>query len=90
MTFTIVVDRPLVIIIIYLVCLISSWEKEDEFYRNNAFPLYNLYGHALAQEPLPKGVIKVTILVDPSFVIITIFLVFLIHSGSREENYLRK
>ena len=29
--------------------------KEDDFYRKNAFPLYDLYGHALAQEPLPRA-----------------------------------
>ena len=29
--------------------------KEEDFYRNNAFSLYDLNGHALAQEPLPLG-----------------------------------
>ena len=27
----------------------------EDFKRNNAFSLYNLHGHALAQEPLPRG-----------------------------------
>ena len=50
--------------------------KEEDFKKNNAFSLYDLiYGHALAQEPLSKGVMKVTILVDPSLVIIIIYLV---------------
>ena len=40
--------------------------REEDFYRKNAFPLYDLYGHALAQEPMP--IMKVTILVDPSLV----------------------
>ena len=36
------------------------------------------------------GVMNLTILVDPSLVIITIYyLVFLIYAGSREENFLR-
>ena len=40
---------------------------------------YHLYGHALAQEPLPRaggggGVMNVTILVDPFLVFITIDL----------------
>ena len=26
-----------------------------DFKRNNVFLLYDLYGHALAQEPLPPG-----------------------------------
>ena len=29
--------------------------REEDFKRNNAFSLYDLYGHALAQEPLPWG-----------------------------------
>ena len=29
--------------------------REEDFERNNAFSLYDLYGHALAQEPLPRG-----------------------------------
>ena len=37
--------------------------------RNIAF---SLYGHAPAQEHLPGGVKQFTILVDPSFIIITI------------------
>ena len=41
--------------------------------------LYNFYGHTLAQELLPGGgVIKFTILLDPSMVIITVNLVCLI------------
>ena len=54
--------------------------SKEDFYRNNAFSLYDLYGHALAQEPLPRGVKKFTILVDPSLVIITIYSVCLIYA----------
>ena len=29
--------------------------REDDFERNNAFSLYDLHGHTLAQEPQPRG-----------------------------------
>ena len=29
--------------------------KEEDLLRNNVFSFYDLYGHALAQEPLPRG-----------------------------------
>ena len=29
--------------------------REEDLKKNNAFTLYDLYGHALAQEPLPRG-----------------------------------
>ena len=29
--------------------------REDDFYRKNAFPLFDLYGHAFVQKPLPRG-----------------------------------
>ena len=29
--------------------------KEDDFYRNDAFSLFDIYGHALAQDPCPGG-----------------------------------
>ena len=35
-------------------------KEEDFFFRNNAFSLYDLYGHAPAQELCP-GVMKSTI-----------------------------
>ena len=47
--------------------------REEDFLRNYAFLLYDLHGHALAQEPLPR-VMKFTILVDSSLIIITIYL----------------
>ena len=56
MKFTILVDSFLAIITLYLVCLIMinalESRKQLFFYRNNAFSLYDLYGHALEQEPL--------------------------------------
>ena len=73
MKFTTLVDLSLVITI-YLVCLINAWV------RNNAFSLHDSYGHTPAQEPLPKGSCKFTILVDPSLVIITTYLVSLIYT----------
>ena len=60
--------------------------KEEDFKRNNAFSLYDLYGQTLAQEPLPR-VMKLIILVDPSLVIITIYLVCLIYACEREEDF---
>ena len=53
--------------------------REENVYKNNKFSLYNLYGHAPAQEPPAPGVMKFTILEDPFLVIITtcIFLVCL-------------
>ena len=56
--FTILIDPSLVLIALYLVCLINAYESIEIFFkRNNAFLLYtyDLYGHTLAQEPLPQG-----------------------------------
>ena len=57
MKFTILVDPSSVIITIYLVCLIYGMpgSRAEDFKRNNAFSLNDLYGHAPAQEPLPRG-----------------------------------
>ena len=54
MKFIIWVDPSLVIITIYLVCLIHAWEYR-RFLRNNAFSLYDLYGHTIAKNPCPGG-----------------------------------
>ena len=43
----------------------------EKFLKKNAFSVYDLNGHAFAQEPLPLKVMKLKILVDPSLVIIT-------------------
>ena len=55
MKFTILVDPSLVIITTYLVCLIYAVSSNEDFYRNNAFSLHDLYDHTPAQEPLPRG-----------------------------------
>ena len=55
------------------------WRKED-FLRNNAFSLYDIYGHTLVQETPAPGVMKIIIWIDPSLVIIIIYLVCLIHA----------
>ena len=47
---------------------------EEDLLRNNAISLQDLYGRALAKNPCP-GIMKFTILVDPSLVIFTIHLV---------------
>ena len=64
--------------------------KEDDFYRNNALSLYDLYGHYLAHWTPAPGVMKVTILVDPSLVIITIYLVCLIYALGVEKKILKE
>ena len=48
----------------------------------------DLYGHALASESLPHRVMKFTILVDPSLVNLTIYLVCLIYAWEKgKENF---
>ena len=47
--------RPLVIITLYLVCLIYVGVEKKILLRNSAFLLHDLYGYAIAQEPLPRG-----------------------------------
>ena len=59
MNFTVLVNPSLFIIItVYILSLsdlCSAVEKKINILRNNAFLLYDLYGHSLAQEPLPWG-----------------------------------
>ena len=52
---------------------------EKIFKRNNADSLYAFYGHVQTQNPCPV-VIKFTILVDPSLVIITTCLLCLLYA----------
>ena len=56
MKITVLVDPSSVIITMHLVCLNQS--IEEDFKRNNAFPLYDLHGNALivlAKNPCPRG-----------------------------------
>ena len=46
--------------------------REQDFKRNNAFSLPDLYGHELGKQALPRGH-EFKIWVDPSLVIITIY-----------------
>ena len=62
--------------------------RKKIFKRNNAFSLFDLYGHAAAQEPRP-GVMKFTSWVDPSLVIITITYFVWNMPLSREEYFVR-
>ena len=57
--------------------------------RNNAFSLYDLYGHTLTQEHLSWGVMKFTNLVDPSLIIISMRYIQFVWSmpGNREDDY---
>ena len=91
MKFTILVDPSLVIITTYLVCMIFMYLGVEKkiFKRNNAFSLFDLCDHALAQKPLSPGVMKFTILVDPSLVIIIIYLVCLICAWE-QRRFLKK
>ena len=35
-------------------------KRDKDFERNHTFSIYDAYGHALAKEPLPRGVLKLT------------------------------
>ena len=61
--------------------------REEDFKRNNAFSLYDLYGHAPAQEPLPPGVIQFTTLVDYPVIIIPIYSAVLSMPRNRKEDF---
>ena len=54
MTFIILLDPSLVIILHTWFILSVPVIREDDF-KKNAFSLYDLYDHILAQEPLPLG-----------------------------------
>ena len=54
--------------------------KDEDFKKDYAFLLYDLFGHAPVQELLHRGVIKFTTLVDLSIVIFTMHLVCLNHT----------
>ena len=58
--------------------------------RKNACSQYDLYGHALPQEPLPCGVMKFTILLDPSLAIITIHLFSLNNASEQRKRFFKK
>ena len=60
----------------------SGWE--EDYQRNNAFSLYDLYGHTVAQESLPRGH-EIYNLLHPSSVIIIIYSVCFIYPQSREK-----
>ena len=62
---------------------------EDNFKRNNAISLHDLYLHALAKNPNP-GVLKFTILVDPSFVIIPVYLLCLFYAWEKRRKCLQE
>ena len=77
MKFTISVDCCLVIILsLSDLCL----GVEERIFKEIIFSLHDLQGLTLAQKPSIPGVMKFTILVDPSLVIITSSLVCLIYA----------
>ena len=56
MKFTILVHPSLVIdYTLSLFDIYMPGSREEDCLRNNEVSLYDLYGHALAQEPLPRG-----------------------------------
>ena len=85
MKFSIKVDHSLVIITTYFVCLIYSLGKriflKKQFMTYMATPKHNI--------PAP-GVMKLTIQVDPSLVIITISLVYLNHAPEQRRRFFKK
>ena len=67
----------------YYILSSRSWEQERRFKRNNAFSVYELYGHALAQEPM-----KFAILVESSLFIVNMYILFVWSmSRNREEDF---
>ena len=56
-----------------------------DFQRNNAVSLYDIFIHALVQEHPVPGVMKFTILVDTTLVILTINLIFCKHKTKEED-----
>ena len=63
-------------------------KEEVVFYWNNAFLLNDIWPCPSARTPA-QGVMKVTILVDPSLVIITIYLVCLINVLEERRKFLK-
>ena len=66
----------------YILCLsdICLGVEKKIAKNNNAFSLFDIYDHTLAQEPLSQGSWNLQFLVDPPLVIITKYLVCLIYA----------
>ena len=86
MKITILVDSSLVIITIHLVCLICAWEQRRFLKKQCIFTIKLIPPHLSTRAP-SLGVIKFTILVDPSLVIVTIHLVRLNHASEQKKRF---
>ena len=71
----------------YILCL-SDRCKGANFNRNNVFSLYDIW-QRIAKDPLPRGGIKFTILIEPSLLFITIHLVCLKHASEQNRDLLK-
>ena len=63
--------------------------KEENFKRNYAFSLYDIWQRPITRTLAP-GVMKFTILVDPSLVINTVCLVCLNHAPEKRGTFFKK
>ena len=72
-----------------MLCVKFGWNNLSVLYpwSREVFSPYDLYCHAPAQEPLPLGVMKFTVLVDPSLVIITIYLLCMDHAQEERRRF---
>ena len=69
--------------------LIYAWEREQDFERNNAFSIIELYD--LNTGTYTQTVMNFTILIDPSLVISTMHFICLNHAPEQEKKiYLKK
>ena len=90
MKITILVDPSLVIITEYLVCLINAWEQRRKILKKRMqFHYMTLWPRPCTRTPAPE-VMKFTILVDLSFVIISTYLVCLIYAWEQRRRFLKK
>ena len=85
MKFKVLVDPTVVIIPVYLLCLFYAWEK-IRFYKEIMNFHYITYMDTPQHKNPAPGVMKLTILVDPSLFVITIYLFFVCSmTGSKES-----
>ena len=80
MKFTILVDPSSVIITMHLVCLnhVPEYKRFQKKWCN--FTTWHIWPR---KEPLPRGVMNFPILIDPSLVIITIYLLCLFYAWEK-------
>ena len=67
-----------------------SGRREGGFKRKNVFSPCDLYGHALTQQPLYLGIMKIIILVDPFVVIIIVYSVCRLYAQELNRELLKR